>query len=70
MPKQISLIPKAPTARILINNGAHRVSKEAMYYFGDILEKYGLEIAKKGVMIAEHSGRKTLRASDLRLALK
>jgi len=70
MPKRISLIPKAPTARLLLNRGANRVSKEAMFYFGDVLEQYALEVAKKGVMIAEHSGRKTIRGKDLRLAMK
>ena len=70
MPKKISLIPKAPTARILLNLGANRVSKDAMFYFGDILEEYALDIAKKAVMIAKHSGRKTVKAKDLRLATK
>ena len=70
MPKQISIIPKAPTARILLDHGAHRVSKEAMYYFGDILESYATEIAKKAAIIAHHSGRKTVKAKDLRLVVK
>jgi len=70
MPKKISLIPKAPTARILLNTGAQRVSKEAMFYFGDVLEEYALDISKKAAMIAKHSGRKTVKAKDLRLAIK
>jgi DNA-binding protein len=70
MPKKISLIPKAPTARILLDKGADRVSKEGMNYFGEVLEEYALEIARKAVMIANHSGRKTVKAKDLRLALK
>ena len=70
MPKKISLIPKAPAARILLDAGASRVSKDAMNYFGDILEEYAGEISKKAVMIAQHSGRKTVKAKDLRLATK
>ncbi|MFT4304170.1 MAG: histone family protein [Candidatus Woesearchaeota archaeon] len=70
MPKSISLIPKAPTARILLNNGADRVSKEAMFFFGQVLEDYALEISKKAVMIAKHSGRKTIKGKDLRLAMQ
>jgi DNA-binding protein len=70
MPKKISLIPKAPTARILLNTGADRVSKDAMFYFGDILEDYALEISRRAVMIAKHSGRKTVKAKDLKLAIK
>ncbi|MFT4343744.1 MAG: histone family protein [Candidatus Woesearchaeota archaeon] len=70
MPKRISLIPKAPTARILLNTGADRVSKDAMYYFGDVLEEYALEVSRKALMIAQHSGRKTIKAKDLELAIK
>jgi histone H3/H4 len=70
MTKSISIIPKAPCAKILMNNGAKRVSKEAMYIFGDILEEYADEIAKKTVAIANNSGRKTVQAKDLKLALK
>jgi len=70
MPKKISLIPKAPTARILLNQGAERVSRDAMFYFGDVLEEYALDVAKKAVMISKHSGRKTVKAKDIRLATK
>jgi histone H3/H4 len=70
MPKKISLIPKAPTARILLDQGAARVSKDAMIFFGDILEQFALEVSKKGVIIAKHSGRKTVKGKDLRLALR
>ena len=70
MPKRISLIPKAPMARILLNAGAERVSKDAMYYFGDLVEEYALEVSRKALMIAQHSGRKTIKAKDLQLAIK
>lgn len=70
MPKSISIIPKAPCAKILSNNGAQRVSKEAMNYFGDVLEDYAEKLAKKTVMIANHTGRKTIKAKDIKLALK
>ena len=70
MPKKISLIPKAPTGRILLDTGAPRVSKSAMDYFGQVLEDHALDISRKAVMIAKHSGRKTVKAKDLRLAIK
>jgi DNA-binding protein len=70
MPKKISLIPKAPTARIMLNAGASRVSKDAMFFFGTMLEEYALDISKKAAMIAKHSGRKTIKGKDLRLAMK
>ncbi len=70
MPKSISIIPKAPCARILLDNGAPRVSKDAMNYFGEVLEEYAESIAKRAALIAEHSGRKTVKAKDIKLALK
>jgi DNA-binding protein len=70
MPKKISLVPKAPTGRILLDTGASRVSKDAMDYFSEILEEFAMDISKKAAMIAKHSGRKTVKAKDLRLAQK
>lgn len=70
MPKAISIIPKAPCARILLDNGAPRVSKEAMNYFGEILEEYANNISKRAILLANHSGRKTIKGKDIKLALK
>jgi DNA-binding protein len=70
MPIKLSLIPKAPTARILLDKGADRVSKDGMNYFSELLEDYAMAIARKAVMIANHSGRKTVKAKDLRLAIR
>jgi DNA-binding protein len=70
MPKSISLIPKAPVARILLNLGADRVSKEAMFVFGDVLEEYALDISRKALQVAIHSGRKTIQGKDIRLVVK
>ena len=70
MPKSLRTIPGAPCARIIENAGAKRVSKEASEKLADLLEEYGQKISKKATMIAKHSGRKTVKAGDIKLALK
>ena len=52
----MSELPIAPVGRILKNAGAQR-------------EK-GDELAKKAVNFARHAGRKTVKAEDIKLAIK
>ena len=42
-------------------------AKEAMK---DVLEEYGEQIGQKAVRMAQHSGRKTVKSSDVKLAVK
>ncbi len=68
--KQVTIIPKAPVARILFNAGAKRVSQPATDAFVESLEQIAEEIASKAVQIARHSGRKTIQDGDIKLAAK
>lgn len=68
--RQISIIPKAPTARILLNAGAKRVSQPATDVFAEELEKIAEGIASKAVDFAKHSGRKTVQEEDIKLAAR
>ncbi len=68
--KNISIIPKAPMARILLNVGANRVSQSAIDAFNDVLTQKAMEIAERAVQIAKHSGRKTVHEGDIKLAVK
>lgn len=70
MPKKTTIIPKAATARILVNAGAKRVSDDAAKAFAEVLEERAEEIAQKAARIARHSGRKTVLDSDIKLAVK
>ena len=68
--RRISIIPKAPVGRILINAGAKRVSAGAVDAFSDVLQEVAEKIASKAAQIAKHSGRKTVQEEDIKIAAK
>ncbi len=63
-------IPVAPMERILKKAGAERVSREAAVLLANALEEIALDIARESVELARHAGRKTVKADDIKLALK
>ena len=66
----MSELPKAPVARIMKNAGAERVSGDATKLFADVIEDYGATIAARAKDLAHHAGRKTIKASDIKLAME
>ena len=64
----MTIIPFAPIERVIRNAGAHRVSESAGMELTEILEEYGLEISREAIKLAEHAGRKTVKAEDIKLA--
>lgn len=61
-------IPVAPMDRILRNAGAERVSADAAMAFAEVLEGIAEDIAREAVKMSRHAGRKTVHASDVKIA--
>ncbi|NIQ13845.1 MAG: histone [Candidatus Dadabacteria bacterium] len=62
--------PLATLDRIIRRAGAERVSEDAKEVLADLLEDYGKKIASNAINIANKSGRKTIKAKDIELAVK
>jgi len=56
--------------RILKKAGADRVSDDAVDEFKSSLDDIGVRIGRQAVELALHAGRKTVKASDVKLAVK
>lgn len=65
-----SIIPKAPIAKIMQKAGAKRISEKAVAALVDYLIDYGAEVSERANKIARHSGRKTVQAGDIKIAVK
>ena len=61
-------IPLAPVDRIIRNQGAKRVSEEAVKEFSEVIEEIAGDLAAESAALAEHADRKTVKADDVRLA--
>ncbi len=65
-----TILPLAAMEKLLKKSGAPRVSEEAKNTLREILEDKAHEIGEKAVKFSVHSGRKTVKAADIKLASK
>ena len=63
-------IPLAAMEKILKKGGANRVSEGAKASLKDVIEARAEQIAISAVRLANHAGRKTVKANDIKLAAK
>ena len=59
---------RARVEKVIRTAGAYRVSADAIDRLNEILTDYATGLAKYAVDIAKHSGRKTVKESDIKLA--
>ena len=63
-------LPLAVVKRLMKKAGAKRVSKTAANELINIFENQMLEVTREATKLAEYAGRRTVRDSDVRLAVK
>ena len=66
----MSEIPKAPIARIIKDAGAERVSEDAKAELAAYVEEIAREVAVEANKVAKIAKRKTIKADDIKLAIK
>jgi len=67
---KMPILPVAPVSRLIREAGAKRVSEGARDALAEVLESYGMEVAEEAVEWANHAKRKTVKAEDIREAVK
>lgn len=64
------LLPLAAMEKLLKQGGAERVSDKAKVALKNVIEDIAHDIAAKSIKLAVHAGRKTIKAEDIKLAVK
>jgi histone H3/H4 len=64
----VARIPKLAVEKLMKKYGAERISEDAVEEMRKILENHLFSISQKASKIATHSKRKTIWASDLKIA--
>ncbi|MCD6434349.1 MAG: NFYB/HAP3 family transcription factor subunit [Candidatus Diapherotrites archaeon] len=63
-------LAKAAVERIIRKASGLRVSDKAALELAEILEEIALKISQEAALLARHAKRKTVTASDIRLAAR
>ena len=65
-----TIISLSSMEKLLKKYGAPRVSEDAKQALSEALEEVGKKIGEKSLSFANHSCRKTIKAKDIKLAVK
>jgi len=68
MAKRENILPYSPLGDLIAEATGKRVSKSAKITASQILEEVTGKIVHKANLLAEHSGRKTIKGKDINLA--
>jgi DNA-binding protein len=63
-------LPIAAVNRIAKANGAERVGRDASELLVKYAEEYIGKVAKEANRLADHAGRKTIKAEDVEMAIE
>jgi DNA-binding protein len=66
----MSTINAAQMRELIKKHGIVRVTSDAANLFAEVLETIGVRISKEAISITEHDGRKTVRETDIKKAVK
>ena len=61
-------LPTASIDKLIRKAGAYRVSQGAAEELASYLEEVATEFGREAIRLAEHAGRKTIKAEDIKLA--
>ena len=61
-------LPLSSMGRVIKKAGASRASIEGKESLREALEAYASKLASRAVVLADHAGRKTVKAEDITLA--
>ena len=64
------MIPLAAMERLIKKAGGERVAEDAKAALKEALEEHAEYISRKAAKYAMHAGRKTVKAEDIKLAVK
>ncbi len=66
----MAILALAAMDKLIRKAGAKRVSESAKKALREVLEEFADKIAVKAVKLAQHGGRTTVKAVDIKLATK
>jgi len=64
------ILPLAAMEKLLKLGGADRVGEDAKEALKSVLEEKATEVSKKAMVYALHAKRKTIKAEDIKLAIR